>query len=85
LKLTKQSVQPIQNKTIDDKDFYTLMLSHYSSGSWISILVICALSLAGVVAKVTSLVYIRKYFAVRGWMTMVAQAVLQSYSIPITQ
>ena len=66
LSLIKQSVQLIKNDTIDDKEFDTLMLSHYSSGSWISILIICALSLAGVVALVTILVCLRNYFAARG-------------------
>ena len=66
LRLIKQSVLSIQNDTIDDKEFDTLMLSRYTSGSWISILIICGLCLAGVVAVVTILVCIRNYFSARG-------------------
>ena len=66
LQLIKLSVQAVQNDTIDDKEFDSLMVSHYTSGSWMSILIICALSLAGVVAVVTILVCVRNYFLAGG-------------------
>jgi hypothetical protein len=42
LQLIQLSVQSIQNDTIDEIEFDNLMVSHYTSGSWISILIICA-------------------------------------------
>jgi hypothetical protein len=63
LKLNKLTIKSIQNGNIDDKEFDTLMLSQKSFGSWISALIICALSHAGVVTMVTILVCIGNYFA----------------------
>jgi hypothetical protein len=81
LNLIKQSIQSIQNDTIDDKEFDTLMLSHFTSSSWISILIICVLSLAGVVAVVTILVCTRNFLAARGWTRMVVQVAFKPYFI----
>ena len=66
LELIKLSVQAVKNDTIDDVEFDNLMVSHYTSGSWMSILIICALSLAGVVAVITILVCVRNYFLAGG-------------------
>jgi hypothetical protein len=66
LQLIKLSVQSIQNDTFDNSEFDNLMVRHYTFGSWISFLIICALSLAGVVAVATILVCIRNYFLAKG-------------------
>ena len=52
----------VKNDTIDDAEFDQLMLSHYSSGSWISVLIISILSVTTLAALTTLAYCFRNYF-----------------------
>ena len=42
----KLSLAMVQNDTIDDAEFEKALLSHYNSGSWISVLIISLITMA---------------------------------------
>ena len=66
LSLIRYNLELVQNDTIDDKEFDQLMLSHYSSGSWISILIICFLTISVIFVLATIALCFCNWFLVRG-------------------
>ena len=66
LSLIKKNLKAIQNDNIDDQEFEQLMISHYKSGSWISVLFLVLFFLAGTITIVTAVICGRNYLLARG-------------------
>ena len=66
LKLINKHLLAVQLDDIDTHEFDQLMINHYSSGSWISILFLVLLSIAGLIGVGVAAVFGRNYLLARG-------------------
>ena len=66
LTLIKKNLKAIQDDDIDIEEFNALMVTHYKSGSWISVLFLVLFSVSGIIAIVTALICGRNYLLARG-------------------
>ena len=67
LKQIKQSITAIWEDNVDDNEFESLMVSHYSSGSWMSTLIICLISFTVLMALLFLGICFRNFAMTRGW------------------
>ena len=63
----KLSLAMVKNKSLTDAQFDKLIVNHYGSGSWVSVLMLTLLSIAVLVALTTMTFCCRNFLLARGW------------------
>ena len=63
----KLSLAMVKNKSLTDAQFDKLIVNHYGSGSWVSVLMLTLLSIAVLVALTTMTFCCRNFLLSRGW------------------